>query len=451
MMSRYYDDVEVSLDGHIDLSKRNSMVEDRVKNVLKLDDDIKDENDDDDEKQQILRQSIKKETERQQPEDQHLRTFLSPESHEYPCSCKRLPQPPACWPQRPLMIRPTPFSSTKIIGIRRAMGHDYEYFRGLCAGCILPINNGREIKDESLVVDFESKHFIGTLLLRIKHVPQLERNETAYYNIENDQNNPRNYFAKRKRRFQAVVKGCFKTPLSISRCITGQLFDRPPGPLPARWIVKSIIRFISILAPQLDASLDGDKPRFLTPLVATAQTVVVENKDIKKDADYSFDSRLKIDVEVDLVEPSSIEPTSILSDLRTDSSLGISIPDTTESSVASRMSVRKKIFNTLAADKSSSSYEPQFSMHKVYTFEFFQHLLDFSGDELALDMGRMGRFPLAQAMDGQPLKIMAAYQNNEEIHGELDALWSFDIFHQSLYPYAQKAYNTEGAEEIQSS
>jgi len=81
----------------------------------------------------------------------------------------------------------------------------------------------------------------------------------------------------------------------------------------------------------------------------------------------------------------------------------------------------------------------------------FQHLLDFSGDELALDMGRMGRFPLAQAMDGQPLKIMAAYQNNEEIHGELDALWSFDIFHQSLYPYAQKAYNTEGAEEIQSS
>lgn len=131
---------------------------------------------------------------------------------------------------------------------------------------------------------------------------------------------------------------------------------------------------------ELDASLDGDKPRFLTPLVATAQTVVVENKDIKKDADYSFDSRLKIDVEVDLVEPSSIEPTSILSDLRTDSSLGISIPDTTESSVASRMSVRKKIFNTLAADKSSSSYEPQFSMHKVYTFEFFQ--VRFTGDNV---------------------------------------------------------------------
>jgi len=240
------------------------------------------------------------------------------------------------------------------------MGDDYENFPCLCAGCILPINNGREIKDETLVVDFESNHFIGTLLLRIKQVSQLENKNT------------RDYFANRKRRFQAVVKGCFRTPLSMSRCITGQLFDRSAGPLPARWIVKSIIKFMSILAPQLNASLDGNKPRFLTPLVATAQTVVVENNDVKKDADYRFGNRLKIDAEVDLVEPSSIESTSILSDLRANSSLGISIPDTTESSPTSRMSVRKKIFNTLAADKLSSSSEPRFSMDKVYTFEFFQ-------------------------------------------------------------------------------
>mmetsp|Transcript_24888 Transcript_24888/g.25254 ORF Transcript_24888/g.25254 Transcript_24888/m.25254 type:complete len:383 (+) Transcript_24888:195-1343(+) len=354
-MSRHKDNVEVSLDGvndiecnptHIAHSKQTSIVEDCIKNVLKLNGNNNDENDNENEnydyneKQQIFRQSIKKEIER--------------------------PQQPACWPQRPLMIRPTPFSSTKIIGVRTAMGDNYENFPGICAGCILPINNGREIKYETLVVDFESNHFIGTLLLRIKQVPQLESDETA------GKKNTRDYFANRKRRFQAVVKGCFRTPLSMSRCITGQLFDRSAGPLPARWIVKSIIKFISILAPQLNASLDGNKPRFLTPLVATAQTVVVENNDVKKDADYRFGSRLKIDAEVDLVEPSSIESTSILSDLRANSSLGISIPDTTESSPTSRMSVRKKIFNTLAADKLSSSSEPRFSMDKVYTFEFFQ-------------------------------------------------------------------------------
>lgn len=131
---------------------------------------------------------------------------------------------------------------------RRATGDDYEDFSGFCAGCILPINNGREAKGESLVVDFESKHFIGTLFLRIKQVPPHGRNDRI--NQDDDENNQRDYFANKKRKFQAVVKGSFKTPLSLSRCMTGQLFERPAGPLPARWIVKSFIKFISILAPR---------------------------------------------------------------------------------------------------------------------------------------------------------------------------------------------------------
>jgi len=105
-MSRHKDNVEVSLDGvndiecnptHIAHSKQTSIVEDCIKNVLKLNGNNNDENDNENEnydyneKQQIFRQSIKKEIER--------------------------PQQPACWPQRPLMIRPTPFSSTKIIGV----------------------------------------------------------------------------------------------------------------------------------------------------------------------------------------------------------------------------------------------------------------------------------------------------------------------------------------------
>jgi hypothetical protein len=58
---------------------------------------------------------------------------------------------------------------------------------------------------------------------------------------------------------------------------------------------------------------------------------------------------------------------------------------------------------------------------------------------LAVDMGRIGgMIPLAQSMDGQPLKIMAAYRSSE-IKQELDSLWSFDIFHESLYSYAQTA------------
>jgi hypothetical protein len=65
-------------------------------------------------------------------------------------------------------------------------------------------------------------------------------------------------------------------------------------------------------------------------------------------------------------------------------------------------------------------------------------------------MGRIGGMvPLAQAMDGQPLKILAAYRHNEGNHEELDTLWSFDIFHESLYPYALEK-NANDTQEIQS-
>ena len=106
------------------------------------------------------------------------------------------------------------------------------------------------------MVDFESKHFIGTLFLRIKQVPSHRRKERINQDddinntVEDGQNNQGDYFADKKRKFQAIVKGSFKTPLSLSRCMTGQLFERPAGPLPARWIVKCFIKFISILAPR---------------------------------------------------------------------------------------------------------------------------------------------------------------------------------------------------------
>ena len=232
----------------------------------------------------------------------------------------------------------------------------------------------------------------------------------------------------------------------MSRCVTGQTFDRPAGKLPPRWLVKSAINFFSILAPQLDVSLD-DKPRFLSPLVATAQTVLSANNVSKSDnnsdcrnlknGDPPFkygDRHVDIDTATDAGEPPSVESSSILSGLSPDIILSISVPDTTSCSVSRRTSARKKIFNAL----SSRSQEPRFDTKKIYTFEFFQHLLDF-GDELALDMGRIGgTVPLAQFLNCQPLKIFAAYKNSEKIQ-DLEDLWSFNIYHESLYHNSQSA------------
>jgi hypothetical protein len=48
---------------------------------------------------------------------------------------------------------------------------------------------------------------------------------------------------------------------------------------------------------------------------------------------------------------------------------------------------------------------------------------------------------LAPITDGQPIKFMAAHKDPE--NGQLDELWSFDIWHESLYPYAQAAAGEE--------
>ena len=76
-------------------------------------------------------------------------------------------------------------------------------------------NNGREETGESLVVDFESTHFVGTMMLRIKQACM--NKNVKYKKFESE-----SYFAGKKRRFQLCVKGRFKTPLPMSQCVTGR-------------------------------------------------------------------------------------------------------------------------------------------------------------------------------------------------------------------------------------
>lgn len=389
-------DVEVEADE--DVLKRISMVEGKVLDLLNRE------------------TGSDKEAFREKSKPEKLP--LSKLPHSFPCSdtYRDLPSRPPKWPQRPVMLTPTPYTFTKIKGIRRASGTKYKHFPGFCAGCILPINNGCEKVGESLVIDFESKQFVGSLLMRIKQAP-------ANNNVSHSDQSC--YFDGKKRKFQAVVKGRFKSPLPMSQCVTGQTFERPAGKLPARWVVSSFVKFIAALAPQLEATLDGDKPRFLSPLVATAQTVLAKPRKSQQD-DFPQD------LEEELEEPSSLGDVSVMGDVQRD--LGLPAADNLQKSVAKRMKTRKKCFNAIAARKEKS---PRFSTEKEYTFEFYQHLLDFK-EELAVDMVRpIGKVGLAQATDGQPIKFMSAYHN--PVTKELDTLWSFDIWHESLFPYAELA------------
>ena len=198
----------------------------------------------------------------------------------------------------------------------------------------------------------------------------------------------KSYFDNRKRRFQAVVKGKFKTPLKMSECVTGQVFSRPSGSLPARWIVTSFIKFVSTLAPQLEANIDGQHPRFLTPLVATAHTVLEKNDDgnsreeslqsedepqtnehsiVDKD-DRLYNFRVYAgakDIEAYIEEPSAEDTLSIMK----------RVPDASlvdAGSVSKRQRARKKAFNSISAKHAD---EPCFQLDQEYSFEFYQHLL----------------------------------------------------------------------------
>lgn len=357
--------------------------------------------------------------------------------HAYPCAdtYKVLPSPPPKWPQAPLMLRPTPGCKMRVRGIRYANRKEYQPFGGFCAGCILPINTGKEPEGNSLVIDFESSTFVGTLLMRIQDVQPAK---TTVPLAEDS------YFDGKKRKFQTIVKGKFKKPLPMNECVTGQTFDRPAGRLPASFVVNSFIRFVSVLAPQLEATLEGDKPRFLTPLVATAQTVqakphksaspgaVKPQNDVEDKlvnfAVYAGSS----DMEDTIAEPCPTDATSLLQ------AMG-SAKEKKIDSVAARMKNRKKVFNQAAASKAST---PVFDLDKEYTFEFYQHLLIFTDDnDLKVDMGRaLGKHGLAQALNGQPLKFMAAHRDRST--GSFATLWSFDIWHSGLYGYAQRALSS---------
>jgi Protein of unknown function (DUF1769) len=374
-----------------------------------------------------------------------------------------LPPPPTKWPQAPLMLRPTPNSSTRVRGVRYASSDEYLDLDGFRDGCILPINTGAEEPGKSFVIDFESTYFIGTLLMRIQQAPAAEPSSQL----------PTSYFDGKKRRFQSVIKGRFKQELSMSQCVTGQMFDRATGKLPTKWIVSSAIRLVSALSPQLEATIDGTQPKFLAPLAATAHSIlqypIVEENTSSQvfNATRPLDDmahrlhgsyyRGAKDLECPVEEPHANSDHSILPDVlrasnlqskhstissSTTSFVPLSFASSTSSSssVMSRQRIRKACLNKVTATRDMG---PKFSTQKEYCFEFYQHLLLF-GNDLAIDLGRIGQISLTQPLNGQPLKCMAAVTTKSSTPSSsstlIEPLWSFDIWHANLYPLAQESY-----------
>lgn len=378
--------------------------------------------------------------------------------HSYPCNDTYSPTPkapPSQWPQRPILLRPSPDSCMRIIGIRYSASKQYVPLTdtGFCLGCTLPINNGYEKPGDCLVVDFETEIFIGTAMLRIKNIDKSL--SKSHDNKDEDRNLEEYYFHKRKRTFQAIVRGRFKVDnIPMSECITGQVFNRPAGNLPPKLIVKGAVAMISHLTPQLQTRLEGDCPRFLSPLVSTAQTALVhrntnsQNGIIRQQSSTSPTQNEKSttrfvgadeSLEVEIHEPQPSDPSSLLHVLMNSGGGALScipsIPSVKSSSIQSRTKIRKKAFDKLFARRIKT---PTFDTNAEYTFEFFQHLISF--EDFALDFAKpIGKHSLSGILYGQPLKFMAAHQVQERdekdavVGEDMRWLWSFELWHESLY------------------
>lgn len=71
---------------------------------------------------------------------------------ELPCnpSIDELPCNPSQWPQRPLLVRATPNTNTRITGIRYCSGADFLDCDGFVNSGSLPINGGKEVEYQML-------------------------------------------------------------------------------------------------------------------------------------------------------------------------------------------------------------------------------------------------------------------------------------------------------------
>lgn len=382
-------------------------------------------------------------------------------SNPLPCACHSSFLPsvePKDWPQAPLALRPTPGKGTRVKAIRfsnsteplwvpgshltwyqRLEQHwgrqteeelrkkrDLQPHYACCEECVLlPINNGNEKPGESLVTDFETDFFEGTLLLRIRHT---EGTTPEPY----DDN--KGYFKGMNRRYQCCIRGRFKKALPFTQLTTGFRLDRQFGNLPSKWVIKSAMKVVRFFAPQLDIKMEGiDKPYSRAPLGSTPQCINVDEQEAEYhpkeisgcDSSSSSDEEKTPYVEDSNVQMNNIEGKLVESSEARRSILGIGA-DSDRTTPMQRAKMRKKAFDKLYAEK---SLFPKTDPSKIYTFEFLQHLFNFQ--EFSIELGSMlGSIHLEDILDGQPLPLQANY-------GGEYPLWSFDIWNECLWERAQ--------------
>ena len=355
--------------------------------------------------------------------------------------------PPVEWIHAPLLLTATPGSGTVIRRIKRVC--DAESDNSDCLGphAQLPINNGREV--HSLLIDFETPSFEGTALFRIRNSSGTDENDimSTSFGIKKGGND---YFAPHNRKFQMVIQGKFRRPnVIMADCMSGMVLDHPlrttgspvtdlnpskssivsskKSPrkkknkeegLPPKWVLRASVKIAGLFSPRIDANLKCSHPRILAPLCSIAQSIHVSRK-----------GQTCPVLDVPHIEPNHQSTESLIHDLKCTQN---------ETSSNSSVPIRKKRFDSVYDARLSHPHlaSPCFDTDSTYTFEFLQHLIDYNN--FSLDFGSiLGKMKLGGAFKGQPCRLVAGVmsrsgQGKEVMLRDMDCLWSFDLWHESL-------------------
>lgn len=402
------------------------------------------------------------------------------------------------WVHDPLLFIATSGTGMKVLRIRRVSepsyhnsqnAYDTNYNANKDRPVQLPINNGKELPSDTRVIDFETKSFAGTALLRI-------RGSTGCNGPDSSNKNSitkHDYFAKQNRKFQMVISGRFKSNVIMANCMSGILLDhhlatasapgsvddvldnmsncaeglpfldesdgisksslqvtnhetndKPKrvvvrtlktgkntssnGNLPSKWALRAAVKVAGVFSPRMDADLECEHPRILSPLCSSAQTIIVSRRSNNSGGGTSTR------IEAPLKEPPTSSESSLVKDICKSSTTNHN-----KHATINPTQQRKSLFDDMydahtdSSSQANSNSTVCFDPNAEYTFEFLQHLIDYN--DLSLDLGKIiGKVKLSGGLRGQPARFVSVVKKRRHVNptpDNLDFLWSFDIWHKS--------------------
>jgi len=232
-------------------------------------------------------------------------------------------------------------------------------------------------------IPFETDAFQGTFYVRFADISPSDPAKSAAHAA---------YFADKKRFYQMVVQGRFTDPsLTFADLLLGDVYDRPIQGVPKGRLFQLLQKFMEALAPGIIFEMTDDRPRVLVP-IGGAQTLRVDLPG-EEPSDYS------------------------------------KLEDSTALLVGGGFGSTKERRKKLSVPKTAREYKV--SVDHVYTFECYDHSMDFANYEQVFMLGK--RIDLVEKLDGQVMSL-GMYKRDDKS----SCIYKFPFWHERMMKTPEK-------------